>query len=73
MSRPQKVVVGIGTVVATSRWTGATITVTAYRDDIQRIAVLEFNEPYELEYFRERLDEIEAGWRKRLDAIGAKT
>jgi len=65
----QKVTVGIGIVEANPGWLKSTLTFSAYRNDIQRVAVIEIREPYELRYIRERLDEIEAHWHKQLERL----
>jgi hypothetical protein len=69
VSKPQKVKVGIGLVSVSTGWTGATVRISAFRGNIERIAILEINEPYELKYLRDQLDLIVVGWQKRLAEV----
>lgn len=69
--KEQKVTLDIAMVEVNPSWNLSTLTFTSWRNDIKRVAVVQFREPSDVRYVRERLDEIEAHWQKTLDTYSA--
>jgi hypothetical protein len=57
---------GVFVVDARKSWGKAALVFVDSRNDIRRKAVIEITGPSDLNYLRERLDEIENDWKKRL-------
>lgn len=68
--RPVKVKLGVHMATVSTGWSTSAITFSDQSGDVApRIVTLVIDRPDDIAYIRERLDQIEAGWRKQLDAI----
>lgn len=70
MSKKQITTVQIDDVTVTTSWMNAAIRVQEFKSGIigpAKECVIKIREPSDLSYLRDRLDEIEAHWRKELE------
>jgi hypothetical protein len=68
--RKVKVTVGIYYIEARYSWSAPALIIKDQTGDTApREVVIEFDRPGDISYFRERLQDIENGWRKELDSL----
>lgn len=68
--RTVKVKVGVYFIEAKTGWNRSALIIRDQSGDVApREVTLRIDQPSDIEYIRAKLDEIEVGWRKELDAI----